>query len=43
MDLGQPEGEYGVEQLKGISKKWTDAMDISEDTATVMARKQDRL
>lgn len=30
-------GEYGVEQLKGISKKWTDAMDISEDTATVMA------
>lgn len=31
------QGEYGVEQLKGISKKWTDAMDISEDTATVMA------
>lgn len=30
------QGEYGVEQLKGISKKWTDAMDISEDTATVM-------
>lgn len=31
------QGEYGVEQLKGISKKWTDAMDISADTATVMA------
>ncbi len=31
------QGEYGVEQLKGISKNWTDAMDISEDTATVMA------
>lgn len=31
------QGEYGVEQLKGISKKWTDAMDISEDTATVIA------
>ena len=31
------QGEYGVEQLKGISKKWTDAMDISEDTAIVMA------
>ena len=30
------QGEYGVEQLKGISKKWTDAMDISEDTATVL-------
>lgn len=31
------QGEYGVEQLKGIAQKWTDAMDISEDTATVMA------
>lgn len=31
------QGEYGVEQLKGIAKKWTDAMDISDETATVMA------
>lgn len=31
------QGEYGVEQLKGIAKKWTDAMNISDETATVMA------
>ncbi len=31
------QGEYGIEQMKGLSEKWTAAMDISEDTATVMA------
>ena len=31
------QGEYGVDQLKGIAKKWTDAMNVSDDTATVMA------
>lgn len=34
------QGEYGVEQLKGISEKWTGAMDITSETATVMAANQ---